>query len=125
MILKYLAVLSFCTLSPSGDSGEAVLSWRTLDDAGLHRLVKALEDRYSPVTVFGAPAVEKAGALRVRLYPRGTRDLLVVETRPTAEGEHFHAVRLRRAVETKAAGLEPGSVTTVWEIRSRGMGDGG
>lgn len=123
MILKYLAVFSFILTLPALSKERDTLPWQALDDTELHRLALQLGDRFDPEEVFGTPAIMRADGVKVRVYPKGTSDLLIVETRAgnreSPELERFQAVRLKRAFESKEAGLEAGTIRTVWEIRTR------
>jgi hypothetical protein len=123
MILKYLAVFSFILTAPALANERDTLPWQSLDDTELHRFALQLGDRLDPEEIFGEPAMTRADGVRVRVYPKGTSDLLIVETRPgnreSPELERFHAVRLKRAFEAKTAGREAGTIRTVWEIRVR------
>ncbi|MCW1924540.1 hypothetical protein OKA05_18385 [Luteolibacter arcticus] len=120
MILKYLAIFSFCAALHAGAAGRETLPWQALDDTELQRFAKQLGDRFDPEEVFGTPAMSRVDGVRVRIYPKGTRDLLIVETSPgnkeSPELERFHAVRLQRAFEVKMIGMDAGTIRTVWEI---------
>ena len=120
MILKYLVIFSFITALPAASAGRETLPWQALDDTELMRFAKQLGDRFDPEEIFGTPAMSRTDGVRVRIYPKGTRELLVVETIPgnkeSPELERFHAVRLKRAFEGKMAGMEAGTIQTVWEI---------
>ena len=122
MILKYLAIFSFITSLPAAAAGRDTLPWQALDDTELMRFARQLGDRFDPEEIFGTPAMSRTGEVRVRVYPKGTDELLVVETFPgnreSPELERFHAVRLKKAFEGKSAGIEAGTIRTVWEIRA-------
>jgi hypothetical protein len=122
MILKYLAIFSFITAIPATAAGRDTLPWQALDDTELMRFAKQLGDRFDPEEIFGTPAMSRNDGVRVRVYPKGTDELLVIETIPgnkeSPELERFHAVRLRKAFEGKMAGMEAGTICTVWEIRT-------
>ena len=122
MILKYLAIFSFIPALPAAASGRETLPWQALDDTELMRFAKQLGDRFDPEEIFGTPAMSWNEGVRVRVYPKGTDELLVVETvsgnKESPELERFHAVRLRKAFEGKMAGMEAGTIRIVWEIRT-------
>jgi hypothetical protein len=122
MILKYLAIFSFITALPAAAAGRETQPWQSLDDTELMRFAKQLGDRFDPEEIFGTPAMSRNDGVRVRVYPKGTDELLVVETisgnKESPELERFHAVRLRKAFEGKMAGMEAGTIRTVWEIRT-------
>ncbi|RYD60519.1 MAG: hypothetical protein EOP83_19220 [Verrucomicrobiaceae bacterium] len=122
MILKYLATFSFITALPASASGIETLPWQALNDTELMRYAKQLGDRFDPEEIFGTPAMSRTEETRVRVYPKGTDELLVIETIPgnkeSPELERFYAVRLKKAVEAKTAGMEAGTIRTVWEIRT-------
>ena len=122
MILKYLAIFSFMAALPAAAAGHETLPWRALDDTELMRFAKQLGDRFDPEEIFGTPAMSRTDGVRVRVYPKGTDELLVVETIPgnkeSPELERFHAVRLKKAFEAKSADMRAGTIRTVWEIRT-------
>jgi len=122
MILKYLAIFSFIAALPISAAGRETLPWQALDDTELMRFAKQLGDRFDPEEIFGTPAMSRNDGVRVRVYPKGTDELLVIETIPgnktSPELERFHAIRLRKAYEGKVAGMEAGTIRTVWEIRT-------
>ncbi len=122
MIPKYLAVFSSILILPALPKEHDTVPWQALDDTELHRLAMQLGDRFDPGEIFGRPAMTRSDGVRVRVYPKGTSDLLIVETRPgnreSPALERFHAVRLKRAFEAKTAGREAGTIRTVWEIRA-------
>jgi len=123
MILKYLAIFSFIASLPAAAAGRETLPWQALDDTELMRFARQLGDRFDPEEVFGTPAMSRTEELRVRVYPKGTDALLVVETFPgnreSPELERFHAIRLKKAFEGKIAGMEAGTIRTVWEIHAK------
>ncbi|MEK7949535.1 hypothetical protein [Luteolibacter soli] len=120
MILKYLTIFSFIAALPAAPVGRETLPWQALDDTELMRFAKQLGDRFDPEEIFGTPAMSRTDGVRVRLYPKGTDELLVVETVPgnkeSPQLEHFRAIRLKRAFEGKIAGMEAGTIQTIWEI---------
>jgi len=122
VILKYLIIFSFMAALPAASAGRDTLPWQALDDTELMRFAKQLGDRFDPEEVFGTPAMSRTDGVRVRIYPKGTDELLVVETIPgnkeSPELERFCAVRLKKAFEGKMAGMEAGTIRTVWEIRT-------
>ena len=123
MNLKCLVLLSFVVAGPMLGNSPDLLPWLTMSDDGLRRFALQLGDRFDPETAFGAPEQVRTADIRVRIYPKGNRDLLIVETIPSAKGsggEIFHAIRLKRAFEVQAAGLEAGTIRTVWEVCSTG-----
>ena len=123
MILKYLAVFSFITALPAAAKAPETLPWQALDDTELQRFAMQLGNRFDPEEIFGTPAMSRTDGVRIRVYPKGTSDLLIVETlagnKESPELERFHAVRLKRAFQVKSVGLEAGTIRTVWEISTR------
>lgn len=108
---------------PMTGNSPDLLPWLTMSDDSLRRFALQLGDTFDPEATFGTPEQVRTADVRVRVYPKGNRDLLIVETIPAAKGargEAFHAIRLKRAFEVKAAGLEAGTIRTVWEVCSSG-----
>lgn len=119
MILKYPALFSFIMTVPGHAHERAPQPWRGMGDEALRRYVLRLGERFDPVEAFGTPESTWTSETRTRIFPKGNRDLLVVETIPSATAglEKFSAVRLKRAFEVKTIGPEAGTIQTVWEIR--------
>lgn len=115
--MKSLALSLILATTALPAFAENGLAWRKMDDEELKSYATIIQGlQIDPDSVFGESSFPGDSQLRVRTYPRGDQDLLIVEStapknkKGEAKRELIQSIQLKRVAQD-------GSVKLLWDIR--------